>query len=54
VHACNLGIRSQAEAVKKSGAAFDFSAKKAAMEQIVELLESGAVPPPSTLRTLII
>ena len=52
VHACKPGIRSQAEAIKKSGAAFDFSSKKAAMEQIVDILDSGPVPP-STLRTLI-
>jgi hypothetical protein len=52
VHACKPGIRSQAEAIKKSGAAFDFSAKKAAMEQIVGILDSGPVPP-STLRNLI-
>jgi hypothetical protein len=52
VHACKPGIRSQAEAIKRSGAAFDFSAKKAAMEQIIDILDSGPVPP-STLRTLI-
>jgi hypothetical protein len=52
VHTCNPGIRSQAEAIKKSGAAFDFSAKKEAMGHIVDTLEAGAVPP-STLRMLI-
>ena len=45
VHTCNPGIRSQAEAIKKAGTAFDFSEKKAAMEHIVEMLEAGAVPP---------
>jgi hypothetical protein len=52
VHTCKPGIQSQAEAIKKSGAAFDFSTKKAALSQIVDMLESGAVPP-STLRALI-
>jgi hypothetical protein len=41
------------EQFKKAGAGFDFSAKKAAMEQIVDVLESVAVPPSTTLRTLI-
>jgi hypothetical protein len=48
VHSCNPGIKSQAEAIKKSGAAFNFSAKKVVMGQIVDMLEAGAVPP-STL-----
>jgi hypothetical protein len=52
VHTCNPGIRSQAEAIKKSGTAFDFSEKKAAMEHIVDMLSAGAVPP-NTLRMLI-
>jgi hypothetical protein len=52
VHTCNPGVRSQAEAIKKSGTAFDFSVKKVAMEQIVDMLEAGAVPP-STLQTLL-
>jgi hypothetical protein len=49
---CNPGIRSQAEAIKKSGTVFDFSKKKAAMEHIVEMREAEAVPP-NTLRMLI-
>ena len=52
MHSCNPGIQSHVEAIKKSGAVFDFSAKRAALGQIVDMLDSGAVPP-STLRALI-